>query len=358
MIKPLPHVAAMEPYPVADMVAPAAKRLILLAQNESAFPPSPRVFVAARNALNALHLYPDPDWTDLRAAIAKVHDVDVDRIVCGAGSMELIGALIRCYAGVDDSVLSSQYAYAFFRTATLAAGAHYEAAPERDLTVSVDALLAGVHDKTKIVCVANPGNPTGTHISHGELVRLREGLRDDIVLVIDEAYGEFVDARGEATFDLIPLGNTVVLRTLSKAYGLAGLRIGWGLFPMNLAGDVRKLLNPNNVTAVSQTAGVAAIGDQDYMRYVCRQTHTGRDRFAGQLKQIGLDVSPSYTNFALIKFRDEVSAVRADDALRAKRIIMRRVAGYGLANCLRATIGKIEDMDLAASVLSDWMKSQ
>ena len=353
MIRPISHIAQMVPYTLADLSVSTTSGLISLAQNESAFPPSPLAIAAARDALASSQLYPDPDWQQLRTEIAQAHAVDAEHVLCGAGSMELIGCLIRCYAGIGDHVLSSEYAYAFFRTATLAAGARYDTAPEVGMTISVDSLLSCVHERTAIVCVANPANPTGTYVPLVELTRLREALRDDILLIIDEAYGEFVDGPGMRNFDLVSRGNTVVLRTFSKAYGLAGLRIGWGLFPPEIAKETRKLLNPNNVSVASQAAAVAALRDQSYVRDVCRKTIDCRNKFVEMLEHAGLDVPASHTNFVLICFPDQTSAIQADHALRAEGIIMRGMAGYALPHCLRATIGKAEDMDLVASVLND-----
>lgn len=358
MIRPLPHIAAMAPYALAEIAVPAGRKLISLAQNESACPPSLRALAAGRDALRSAHLYPDPHWVELRAAVAQIHDIDIDHILCGAGSMELIACLIRCFAAQGDRVLSSQYAYAFFRTATLAAGANYDAAPEHDMTISVDALLDAVRDETRIVCVANPGNPTGTRIPRHGLVRLRDWLRDDILLVIDEAYGEFVDAPGEAMFDLASRGNTVILRTLSKAYALAGMRIGWGVFPPEVAAQVRKLLNPNNISLVSQAAATAAIRDRDYIKRVCHETADRRARFAAEMTRIGLRIPASHTNFVLINFPDRASLAGANEALRARGIIMREMSGYDLPTCLRATIGGADDMDFAASVLSRWARGE
>lgn len=354
MIRPNSHIAAMAPYALADMTAPAGKRLISLAQNESALPPSPRALAAGRAALSSARLYPDPDWTDLRAAITRVHGVAPERILCGAGSMDLIAGLLRCYAGPGSSVLSSQYGYAFFRTATLAAGARFVSAPEHDFTVSIDALLAAVDRTTRVVCLANPGNPTGTRISRSELARLRDHLSDDVLLLIDEAYGEFADAPGESTFDLVFRGDTVVLRSFSKAYGLAGLRVGWGVFPPAVAAEMRKLLNPNNVSAVTQAAAAAAMNDQDHMRAVCAETAERRDGFIERVRHLGLHVPQSHTNFALLRFAGAEAAARADRMLRAEGILMRGMAGFGLPDCLRATIGSEADMDFAARVLSEW----
>lgn len=351
MIAAKPNIAALAPYALADMAVPAGKRPVSLTQNESPLPPSPKAIAAAVESLSAAHLYPDPEWTDLRRAISNVHGIETDRVLCGAGSMELIACLMHCYAGAGDTVLSTQYGYAFFRTAALAAGAGYRAVEEHDLTVSVGALLAAVDANTRIVCVANPGNPTGTRIAAAELRSLRAELDPGILLVIDEAYGEFADDEDTPLFDLADTGNTVILRTFSKAYGLAGMRVGWGVFPGAIGREVRKLLNPNNVSIASQAAASAAMRDQDYMRAACATIADRRERFAARVRQRGLAVPVSRTNFALIRFPSPDEACAADARLRGEGYILRGMGGYGLADCLRATIGREDDMEIVVRIL-------
>lgn len=352
MIEPQAQVAALAPYALAELTPPKGKRLISLAQNESCMPPSPRALAAAKEAMEVAQLYPDPDWTDLRAAIAEVHDIDPDRILCGAGSMELIAALLRCYVGPGRAVLSTRYAYAFFRTAALAVGGAYRFAEECDYHVDVDAILDALEPDVAVVCVANPGNPTGTRISNDELVRLRDRLPAGVLLVVDEAYGEFVDEGDGRAFALTEQGNSVVLRTFSKAYCLAGARVGWGLFPEAVAAQVRKLINPNNVSTASQVAAAAAMRDRVHLRSVCRETVARRARFTKQIEGFGLRAVPSCTNFVLIEFSDADAAGRASVALHEEGIVMRGMGGYGLPQCLRATVGAVSEMDLAATVLS------
>ena len=354
MIAPRPHIAGMAAYALADLKAPAGKRLISLAQNEAAHAPSPLALAAARDVIGGSALYPDPDWNDLRSVIADVHGIAREGILCGAGSLDLIACLMQCFIGPGDSVLASEHSYAFFRTAAIAAGGAYKAAPEQEFTVSVDALLGAVNASTRIVCVANPGNPTGTRIPNEELRRLREELDPGILLVIDEAYGEFSDGPGVGVFDLVGRGDTVVLRTFSKAYGLAGMRVGWGLFPAAVGGEVRKVLNPNNISAASQAAAAAAMRDQDYMRRACAETADRRDRFAARLRDLGFGVPDSHTNFVLVRFGSADEAQAADAVLRAQSVFMRGMGGYGLPDCLRATIGAEEDMQLAGDLLAKW----
>jgi histidinol-phosphate aminotransferase len=252
--------------------------------------------------------------------------------------MELISCLMRTYAGAGDQVLGTELGYAYVASATAQVQAKHVRAREIDFTVSVDEILAAVTDRTRMVFVCNPGNPSGTAIANSELRRLRTGLREDILLAVDQAYGEFADEDPDAVFPLAEQGDTVVLRTFSKAYALAGARVGWGLFPPDIAGEIRKVLNPNNVSVVSQAAATAAMRDQAHMKRVVADTAKIRDRFAAGLRTLGLTVPRSQTNFVLIRFDDVAQARRANAALTEQGLLLRPMNGFGLADCLRATI--------------------
>ena len=350
MIRAVPHVAAMAPYALADL---GGKETISLAQNESAFAASPAAIAAGKAVLEQMPLYPDPEWPELRAAAAEVHGLDRVKVLCGAGSMELIGCLIRAFAGPSDRVLGTDYGYAFVSSASAQVQADYVKARERELTVSVDDILAAVSPETRIVFVCNPGNPTGTLIPNSEILRLREGLPADVLLVVDQAYAEFADAENDPgeIFALVERGDTVAMRTLSKAYGLAGARAGWGYFPPEIAGEVRKLLNPNNISIPSQAIAAAAMRDQAHMRGVVAKTAAIRDGFAEGCRALGLTVPQSHTNFVLMRFASTEQAQTADAALREKKLLMCGMGGYGLSDCLRATICSQDVMDRALAVL-------
>lgn len=352
MIRAVDHIRAMAAYALADLGAPDT---VSLAQNESAFPVSPAAIAAGQAALHRKPLYPDPDWSDLRAAIAQVHGVPADNILCGAGSMELIGCLIRAYSGPGDHVLGTDYGYAYVASATAQVRADYVKAREVDLTVSVDDILAAVTPDTRIVFVCNPGNPTGTLIPNAEIIRLRDTLPGNVLLVVDQAYAEFADRDHDPVeiFALIARGDTVVIRTFSKAYGLAGARVGWGLFPSEVAIELRKLLNPNNVSTLSQAMATAAMRDQPHMRDTVARTAAIRDRFADGCRALGLSVPRSHTNFVLIRFADAATAQKADAALRKAGLLMRGMGGYGLADCLRATICDTAVMERCLTVLKE-----
>ncbi|KIC12739.1 aminotransferase [Leisingera sp. ANG-M1] len=355
MIRAVPHVAAMASYALADL---GGEGTISLAQNESAFAASPAAIAAGKAVLEQMPLYPDPEWPDLRAAVDEVHGLDPAKILCGAGSMELIGCLIRAFAGPGDRVLGTDYGYAFVSSASAQVQADYVKARERELTVSVDDILAATTPETRIVFVCNPGNPTGTLIPNGEILRLREGLPADVLLVVDQAYAEFADASNDPAdvFALVDRGDTVVMRTLSKAYSLAGARAGWGYFPPEIAGEVRKLLNPNNISIPSQAMAAAAMRDQAHLLDVVAKTAAIRDGFAEGCRALGLTVPQSHTNFVLMRFASPEQAQAADAALRAEKLLMRGMGGYGLNDCLRATICSQEIMDRALAVLKGVLK--
>lgn len=343
--RPVPQLAGVAPYPLADLTA----GLTSLAQNESACPPSPAALAAARGAIGGATLYPDPDCTDLCAAIAGVHGLPAGDVLCGAGSMDLIAAIARAYLAPGDAALMPAHGYLFFATAARLAGAAVDRAPEAALTVDVAALLDRVTPATRVVFLANPGNPTGTRIGRDDILALRDGLPGDVLLVVDEAYAEF--APPAPVFDLVARGDTVVLRSFSKAYGLAGLRAGWGLFPPAIRAEVQKCMPPNALSAPAQAAAAAAMRDQAWMRATVATTAARRDAFRDRLRALGLEVPPSHTNFALIGFGDAPTAARADAALRAGGILLRGMAGYGLPDRLRATVGAEADMDRAADIL-------
>ncbi|MDF3217906.1 MULTISPECIES: pyridoxal phosphate-dependent aminotransferase [Mesorhizobium] len=349
-LKAAAHIEAMSAFALANF---GGYERTTLAQNESAFPPSPRAIAAGQDTIARSHLYPDPDWTALREAIGRGYGVGADLILCGAGSMDLISCTIAAFAGRGDEVLGTSYAYNFAASAAARVGAAYIKAAEHDFTVSTDSILAAVTPATRIVFVCNPGNPTGTGIRNAELLRLRAALAQDVLLVIDQAYGEFDDQDPGPIFALVARGDTVVLRTLSKAYGLAGARVGWGVFPPSVAAEVRKMQNSNQVTMASLAMAVAAVEDQAYMRETVARTTQIRDRFAHDLRSAGYHVPESRTNFVLIGFSSTAAAQAAERTLRGADIIVRGLGGYGLTDCLRATVGPQEMMDRALRILID-----
>ncbi len=347
MTRALPHIAAMAAYALSDPTPPQA---IALNQNESVWPPSPRALAAGAQAIASATRYPDPQWTELRAAIADVHDLRTGDILCGAGSMELIGALIRAYCGPETEIVGSQYGYLFVATAAQHVNARYVAAPETAFTVDPMAILAAVTPTTKMVFLCNPANPTGTKIDSAAVRMLRSSLRADVLLVLDEAYGEFEDGNAPL-FDLALTTQTVVLRTFSKAYGLAGARVGWAVAPPTVAGEMRKVLNPNNVTTAAQAMAAAAMRDQDYMyRTVAKTVHL-RDAFLADVRALGIAAPQSHTNFVLMPMESAAAARGLNRILVENGVLLRAMDGYGLPQCLRATVGTEDDMGRLLGIL-------
>ena len=353
MTHPAEHIARMAPYALSKFDIPKGKRLISLSQNESMRPPSPMIKDAVNRAIHNGALYPDPEWTGLRSALSHVHGIDANSILCGTGSLDLIGCIAHVFAGPTRSVLAPKHAYPFFRSAAEMSGARFDTAPEKNAVVDVDALLQNVKPDTGIMFIANPANPTGTRIPKGELQRLRKNLRDDILLVIDEAYGEFADHLNESTFDMVS-ENTAVLRTLSKAYGMAGYRVGWGVFAPTIRTEVQKVMNPNNISCLSQAAAVAAITDQAYMRVTCERTADLAAATRHELSSRGFKVLESFTNFVLIDLKTADHAIAAETMLLSEGVVLRRQAGAVLPHCLRMTLGHQEDVSIAIKILKKW----
>ena len=345
--RPRPHLDALSAYELAATYVPGQARPRQLAQNESATPPSPLALAAAEAALADVQLYPDPTFAALRTVIAEAEGLDAARIVCAAGSMELISLLCAIYLAPGDAALYSQYGYLFYQTAIKSVGATPIAAPEPDLIVDVDAMLDAVTDDTRIVFLANPNNPTGTLLTSQEMARLRADLRDDILLVIDAAYAEFVtDAAYDAGAALVDGGaNTVMLRTFSKIHGLAGMRIGWGYMPAGVVDVVRRVHAAAGVSSPSIAAAVAAIADTAHVAAHRARNARARVKFVDDTNALGLTAYPSQGNFVLVRFpggADQAAATHAH--LMTNGIAVRPMAGYGLADCLRVTIGSDDDM--------------
>lgn len=339
---------------------PGKNRVIKLASNENPLGTSPQAVEAYRREADTLYIYPDGGATALREAIGRQHRLDPARIVCGAGSDELLALLGRGYAGPGDEVIYCEHGFAMYPIIVRSIGALGVVAPETDLTANVDAILGCVTPRTRIVFVANPNNPTGTYLPAAEMRRLREGLPENVLLVIDAAYAEYVtEADYEAGVELVDgHDNVVMCRTFSKIYGLASLRLGWAYCPPAVADVLHRIRGPFNVSTPAIAAGVAAIADQGFAETSRRHNERWRDWTTQELRKLGLTVPPSVGNFVLVRFPEEPGrdAGAAVDCLNARGIIPRRMGGYGLPDSLRITIGREEDMRAVVEALATLMK--
>ena len=352
-----PYVAAIHAYVPGKSAGADGKPLVKLSANENPLGCSPKALDALAEARMPAG-YPDPDARALREAIGAVHGIDPARIVCGTGSGELLGCAVQAYAGVGDEILFSRYAFSLYPLLASRVGADAILADDDDYAASVDALLARVNEKTRIVLLDNPNNPTGTYLPHEEVARLHAGLRSDVLLVVDQAYAEYL-AEGEDDGGLAMAAscdNVLVTRTLSKAYGLAGERIGWATGSADLIGAINRIRGPFNVTLSGQAAAAAALGDQAFVAASRDHNAAVRAAFAQRIAALGnhgLRAVPSEANFLLVLFEGDLSAERALAAIGAAGYAVRHLPGQGLPHALRITIGTAADMDRIADVLTD-----
>jgi len=351
------HILALAPYELAAPAPAGLSRAIHLSQNENTAPASAAALEAARRALDEAHRYPHGDAGPLREAIAAaVEGLAAERIICAAGSMELLSLLGQAYLGPGDEVVVSEHGYLYFRSVARQAGAGLAVAPEPDLAMSVDRLLEKVGPHTRMLLLANPNNPTGSLLSGAEIRRLSAGLREDILLVLDGAYAEYVTDPGyESGAALVDsTANTAMVRTFSKIHGLAGLRVGWGYFPAAVAGVLNRIRHPNGVTQPGMAAAAVAIGEQGRVAQLRAANASLRGRLAGELSRLGLQPYPSHGNFVLTRFASEARATDAFCHLKAEGVFVRPMRGYGLGECLRITIGTAEEMDVLVEALRAW----
>ena len=358
---PIPRQGILDiaPYVPGTSALPGAHSVIKLSSNETPFGPSPAAVEAYHGAAGSLALYPEGSAKPVREALAKLYGLDADRIVCGAGSDELLNLIATVYLGPGDEAIYSEHGFLVYKIAILARGAKPVIALESDLTTNVDAILARVTPQTRVVFIANPNNPTGTYVAFDEVKRLREGLPERVLLVLDAAYAEYVRANDyEAGIELVATThNTVMTRTFSKIYGLASLRLGWAYCPAEVASALNRIRGPFNVSGPAIAAGVAALKDQASVQRSATHNETWRARMAEALSALGLGVTPSAANFLLLHFPkgNGHSAQEAETFLHGRRIILRRVTEYGFPDALRLTIGNEDDNNAVLEALRAFM---
>src|SRR3954452_12699775 len=359
---PGPGILDIAPYVGGESKAEGVERPIRLASNESALGPSPRAMAAYRTLAGDIHRYPDGSAVELREALGRQHGLEPARIVCGSGSDELIGMLLRAYAGPGSEVLYSRHGFLMYPISALSVGAIPVAAPERDLTADVDALLERVTERTRIVFIANPNNPTGTYLPISEMRRLHAGLPPHVLLAIDSAYAEFVNRNDyEPGVSLVDRAeNVVMLRTFSKIYALAGLRLGWAYCPPAIADVLNRVRGPFNVNAAALAAGVAAVEDIGALARARAHNECWLPWLSERLAALGLPLTPSVGNFVLPQFPDDPrrNADAAFAFLQSRGILTRKMGGYGLPRHLRITIGTGEEMETVAAIIAEFMQSR
>ncbi len=357
---PQPGIMDIAIYVPGEAHVPSGMTPVKLSSNENPLGPSPKAIAAFKKVADALERYPDGGATELRNAIARVYGLDASRLVCGAGSDELIGLITHAYVGPGDETLFPEHGFLMYKIATLSNGGTPVTAPEKNLRTDVDALLARVTPRTKLVYIANPNNPTGTYIPFEEVRRLHAGLPKSTILVLDAAYCEYVRRNDyEAGIELVGTSdNVVMMRTFSKIHGLAALRLGWAYCPPGIADVLNRVRGPFNVSAPAIAAGVAAIEDRAHQEAAIKHNETWLPWVADHLEKLGLKVTPSVGNFILIHFPAGAKAAGAADAhLKARGIILRAVGAYKLPHCLRMTIGTEAENRAVVAALTEFMKA-
>jgi len=339
MITPKPGIMDIAMYQGGQSALPGVDDVVKLSSNENPFGASPMAAEAYARSVHSLHRYPSADHFELRTAIGEVHGLDPDCIICGAGSDEIIHFLCQSYAGSGDEVLYTELGFLMYRISALAAGATPVEASEPERVTDVDALLAACTERTRLIVIANPNNPTGTMIGGGELARLADGLPDGALLVLDGAYAEFADGYDGGAGLVAGRDNVFMTRTFSKLYGLGGLRIGWGYGAREIIDVLNRIRGPFNLSQAQLAAAEAAVRDRDFAdRYVAENRRL-RVWLAEAMAEIGVRSDPSCANFVLARFADAAEAGSCDAWLRQAGIIVRSAAGYKLPHCLRITVG-------------------
>ncbi|MBM3605689.1 MAG: histidinol-phosphate transaminase [Alphaproteobacteria bacterium] len=318
---------------------PGRDDVLKLSSNENPLGCSPAAQEAFRAAAADLHRYPGTDHASLRAAIGQVHGLDPDRIICGVGSDEVLQFVVQAYAGPGDEVITTEHGFSMYPILARMVGATPVTVPEAERKVDVDAVLAAVTDRTRVVFIANPANPTGTMLGPDELQRLVDGLPPQVLFVHDGAYTEFADGfdGGAGLADRHP--NVIMTRTFSKIHGLGGLRIGWGYASRAIIDVLNRIRQPFNLSNAQMAAAEAAIRDTAFTARCAQLNARMRDRMRQSLTQLGIGCDESFANFVLARFDSADIATAADAALRNEGILVRRVGGYGLPQALRITVG-------------------
>jgi histidinol-phosphate aminotransferase len=358
--RPRASIFGIDPYVPGKSAAPGAKKVFKLSANETPLGPSARARDAFRAFADHLQDYPDGGATALRAALGAKHGLDPARIVCGTGSDDILHLLAAAYISPGDEGVFTEHGFLVYKIAILAAGGTPVVAEETNLTADVDQILAKVGPRTKVVFLANPNNPTGTYLPSAEIKRLAASLPRHVLLVLDAAYAEYVTRSDYSSgMELVEDNeNVVVTRTFSKIYGLAGIRLGWCYAPLNVCDVLNRIRAPFNTNGAAIAAGVAALEDSGHVAKAIAHNETWLPWLAQQISALGIGVTPSVCNFLLLHFEDQAEAIAADRFLLTRGLILRAVGAYGLAHCLRLTVGTEEANRLVVAALKDFIVSE
>jgi histidinol-phosphate aminotransferase len=355
--QPRKGVLDIQAYVPGRSKAPGVAKVFKLSSNETPLGPSPNAIAAYNEAGKHLEDYPDGAATDLREAIGRAFGLDPDRIVCGAGSDDLLNLLGRAYLADGDEAIHTTHGFLVYPIVALGAGATPVVAPEKDYTADVDEILKRVTPRTKMVFLANPNNPTGTYLPFDEIKRLHRGLPPNVLLVIDAAYAEYVRKNDyETGIELVATSENVVMtRTFSKIHGLAALRLGWMYGPAHVIDAINRIRGPFNTNAPAIAAGIAAIEDTAHQERSREHNSRWLPWLEQEIGKLGLKVTPSVANFVLIHFADAKTAADCNAFLMKRGLILRQVGAYKLPAALRMSVGTEEANRLVVKALADYL---
>lgn len=351
---PQPGILDIKLYVGGQSALPGHSDVLKLSSNENPLGPPPAAVEAIQAAASQAHLYPNTDHAELRAAIGAVHALDPDRIICGVGSDEVLQFVTQAYAGQGDEIIHTAHGFSLYPVLIKMAGATAVCVPETDRVVDVDAILGAMTDKTRVILVTNPGNPTGTILAQAELERLIQAVPEHIVVVLDGAYTEYTGGYDGGVSLIGDRPNVLMTRTFSKIYGLGGLRVGWGYGAKDMIDVMTRLRQPFNLSDMQMSAAIAAVQDRTWVHDCAQLNADQRARLIGALGQLGIACDDSATNFVLARFADEAEADAANAALAANGIIVRKVAGYGFPQALRITVGDVDQTGRVIETLTQW----
>lgn len=349
-------IAEIEPYKAGKAKAAGFDKPIKISANENALACSPAASEAYRALGDALHVYPDPQANALREVLAQKHGLEPSQLIFGAGSDEIFSMAAQAYLNPGDEMVQPQFAFAAWAIAARAAGAAVISAPERDYAVDIDAMLAAMTPRARMMFVANPASPTGTLIPFAEIKRLHAALPENVLVILDGAYAEFAEGRSDfdAGFDLARnASNIIVTRTFSKLYGLAALRLGWGYANPTIIQTLNKIRLPFNASSGAQAAAIAALKDTDFAARSLAHVEAGRAQLSAFLAEIGLSPLPAFANFVTVRVPEAAphTAAEIERALAERGILVRGLQNYAMPDCLRITMGTAAEMQSLETAL-------
>lgn len=354
MLKMRPRVAEIDAYVAGESEIPGRSKIYKLSSNENPFDASKAAVEAYKAAAGSLNRYPPSDHSPLKCAIEEVHGLDRTSLICGAGSDEILALLCQAFAGPGCEVVHTAHAFLMYRILAQISGAAPVEVEEPERRVDVDAILAAVSDRTRLVFIANPSNPTGAMASESHLSRLAENLPEQAILVLDGAYAEYAHGFDGGAELVRRYDNVVMTRTFSKVHGLAALRVGYGFGPASIIGQLEKFRAPFNIAGPSAAAAEAAMRDTRFVDRCSAENSKWRSRLASDLARVGVPTDPSFANFVLARFPSSGDAAACDAHLRSRGILVRRMEHYKLPNCLRITIGGEEACGAVVEAMTEF----